>query len=116
MMTREEAVQALDLVGDGVIDFAYSNGALRSSKEMFKSGDGFSVFHGIDGTMTWFTREQAIEVLAGERSAWDGETMEDDEFTCDDCGEDFDIEESIEVEDGIYICEHCAEMRGESLS
>ena len=58
-------------------DATRSNGILISSKEVTKqSADSFSVFHGIDGSMSWFTRKGMAEVFTGDRDIWDGDDAE----------------------------------------
>lgn len=62
---------------DGQIDFAYMIGVLASSKEMWCAigDDGetvWKIFHGVDGTITMFSQEHAVDVLMDRRSAWDG--------------------------------------------
>ena len=58
-------------------DASLSNGIIRSSKEVTAYEDGtFGVFHGIDGTMTYFTRAALIDVFRGKRDIWDGDIEE----------------------------------------
>lgn len=58
-------------------DASLSNGLIRSSKEISAYDDGtFGVFHGIDGSMTYFTRAGLIEVFRGERDIWEGDIEE----------------------------------------
>lgn len=70
------------------INIDLTNGILRSSKEMSLCGyvesdplnlneRRYTIFHSIDGTITEFDHWQAIEVLMGERSPWDGEVQPD---------------------------------------
>lgn len=80
--------QKLDRLDEGYsVDVSYANGILRSSKEAtaFYEGEegdliqkdekpaGYDIFHGIDGTVTYFTRKGIIEVMQGKRDPWDGD-------------------------------------------
>lgn len=63
---------------DYSVDWSYTNGVLRSSKEIStvysdKYGRHFSIFHGIDGTQKYFSREGITQVMEGTRDAWDGD-------------------------------------------
>lgn len=80
--TRQEAEALLATMDDrGVqLDVSLSNGFIRSSKDMWKNDDDlYTVWHSIDDTFVHFTREQAIEVLMGVRSPWEGEVQEDED-------------------------------------
>ena len=65
----------LDKLDDGeTVDWDLANGLLRSSKEITKIDiDLYQIFHGIDGSLTYFSREGICEVLAGLRDVWDGD-------------------------------------------
>lgn len=61
-----------------MVDFDLSNGAIRSSKQIYQATNGkFYIFHNIDGSTVEFTRSGIIEVLKGERSPWDGDAQEE---------------------------------------
>lgn len=69
------------------VEFAYTNGLVRSSKTAFKVADGiFQINHDIDGSVSSFSEKGIEEVFNDERSAWDGD-IEDDEEENEDEGE-----------------------------
>ena len=82
--TEEEARGALTRLDDGHIPFTLSNGVVRSSKEMYRLGATFAVFHDIDGTVTEFSEDHAVAVLLGTRSPWDGTPGLNDDDEGDD--------------------------------
>ena len=61
------------------VDATLSNGVLRSSKEIYRVTDEhgenvqYHCYHGIDGTITCFTRDGIIEVFEGKRDIWEGD-------------------------------------------
>jgi len=67
--------EKLDKLDNGdTVDWDLTNGLLRSSKEIQKvDSDLYQIFHGIDGSITFFSREGICEVLAGLRDVWDGD-------------------------------------------
>jgi len=72
MIDIDQALARLD-AGE-TVDFAYSNGLLRSSKEIIKQDDDlYLIVHGIDGTETYFSHQGIREVLSDRRSARDGD-------------------------------------------
>lgn len=122
-ITRQQAVMALmnatPQSPEVKVNIDATNGVLRSSKEMYLSGymtllpddpvgRTYTIFHGIDGTLVDFTFDEAVEVLMGERSPWDGKVDDDDIFECEKCFNSFDIEDSIEQETGELFCPKCA--------
>lgn len=78
-MTRTEAETIInELPETGGYDFAMTNGPIRSSKTLSVTTDEngttyYDVFHDIDGSVTYFTREGAIGVVMGTRDPWDGD-------------------------------------------
>ena len=75
MDDAEFRVHQIECAGYG--DASLSNGIIRSSKEVQAYDDGtFGVFHGIDGSMTYFTRPALIEVFRGKRDIWEGDIDE----------------------------------------
>lgn len=83
-----EIEEKLELLKAGHnVDVSLSNGILRSSKEIYawwtdqtsEEPHGYSIFHGIDGTITNFTKKGIVEVLTGKRDVWDGDMPENEE-------------------------------------
>jgi len=115
----KEALAKLD-AGEQV-DMCYANGLVYSGKEITAHGDGtFSIYHGIDGSWTNFSREGIEQVLRDQRSAWDGDLPDDESEPpeeCPECGASFtindgDITFSVVVHDeyeGLWraTCQSC---------
>lgn len=60
------------------VEFAYTNGILRSSKEIIPNHDGtFSIWHSISDAWTHFTRTGIEQVLRNQRDAWDSDLTND---------------------------------------
>lgn len=59
---------------EGFGDASLSNGIIRSSKEVTALDDGtFQVWHGIDDSYTYFTKEALADVFRGKRDIWNGD-------------------------------------------
>lgn len=94
METIEQEIEAKfkELETGGNVDCSLSNGLVRSSKEAYGYYDGiegqplpagaefagYAIFHSIDGTTCYFTKQGLTEVFKGERSPWDGDNEEDE--------------------------------------
>lgn len=67
-------MSAIELLDAGeLVDVSLHGNGLFSRKEAGKCSDSvFSITHAIDDSETFFDRAGIIEVLAGKRSAWDG--------------------------------------------
>lgn len=58
----------------GYLDYALSNGVVRSSKDITALDDGtYSVYHNIDGSYGTFSRPALLEVFEGKRDIWDAD-------------------------------------------
>lgn len=76
LKSRSESTEALfkELDEKQQIDYSFSNGLVRSSKEIIKHTDGtYGVFHGIDGSYGTFSRKGLQEVFEGKRDIWDAD-------------------------------------------
>lgn len=76
-----------ELAAGNILDASLSNGALRSSKDVYQNDDGtYCILHNIDGTVACFTKEALTEVFQGKRSPWEGdlESEQEDEDEEDD--------------------------------
>lgn len=75
MFTEAQIAVALSKLDAGQpIEFAYTRGILRSSKEIHPNDDGtFSIWHAVSDAWTDFTRNGIEQVLRDQRNAWDGD-------------------------------------------
>ncbi|MCJ7797902.1 MAG: hypothetical protein MUQ56_14270 [Thermoleophilia bacterium] len=71
-LSDDDPIERLDAGYD--VDLSQFNGVLRSKKTVFSLGDGrYGILHGIDATVTVFTRDGIRQVLEGSRDPWDGD-------------------------------------------
>lgn len=69
------------------VEFAYTNGLVRSSKTAFKVADGiFQINHDIDGSVSSFSQKGIEEVFNDERSAWEGDLNDEEDDEIEDDG------------------------------